>query len=137
MKDTYTKELKLATTIVKTVGLSLVRTQRKVSIAHRKSGSRSFDYTTNQDLLAERTAIRYIKKTFPHDAILSEETLHRLGTIPDRLWVIDPMDGTANYANGMNTSLDAQLGNFTVSSLMGGIALYLDGENRRDKVSSL
>jgi len=99
----YSKELKHATVIAETVGRALLGAQNTISIVRRKSDSQSFDYTTNQDLSAERTAIRYIKKMFPHDSVLSEETLPTIGDIPARLWIIDPVDGTANYANGMNT----------------------------------
>lgn len=99
----YAKELILAKKIAQTIGRSLVRAQGAASIASRKKGSQSFDYTTHQDLEAERTAIAFIQKASPRDAILSEETLHAISDIPKRLWIIDPIDGTANYANGMDT----------------------------------
>lgn len=99
----FSKELALATRVAQVVGRSLTRAQGAISIASRKRGSESFDYTTHQDLSAERMAIAYIKKAFPRDAILSEETLSAIGNIPERLWIIDPIDGTANYANGMDT----------------------------------
>jgi len=99
----YAKELILAKKIAQAIGRSLVRAQGAASIASRKKGSESFDYTTHQDLEAERMAIALIKKSFPRDAILSEETLHAIDDIPARLWIIDPIDGTANYANGMDT----------------------------------
>ena len=49
---------------------------------------------------------------FPHDGILAEESGEHAGgerssadagaaATSDRLWVIDPLDGTVNYANGI------------------------------------
>jgi myo-inositol-1(or 4)-monophosphatase len=51
------------------------------------------------DILAENAIIRVIRKYFPHHGIQSEEA----GTIHPNLearWIVDPLDGTVNYAMG-------------------------------------
>ncbi len=55
------------------------------------------DLVTEVDLLCEEFLIREIKKRYPDDAILSEE---RGGEISPtgRTWLLDPVDGTANFA---------------------------------------
>ena len=58
-----------------------------------------FDYFTDNDLQCEKYFISVIKKHFPNDNILSEET-RKDEKLEDRTWVIDPIDGTHNYANG-------------------------------------
>lgn len=77
------------------------------------------NYVTETDLACEQAAIRILKDEFPDHRVLSEETSD--GVLPwkdwDRgwLWVIDPIDGTANFARGIPT--------FAFN-----IALCLDGE---------
>ena len=52
---------------------------------------------TEADLAAERTIIDAIRRNFPHDSILAEESgVHGAG---ERQWVIDPLDGTTNYSH--------------------------------------
>ena len=52
---------------------------------------------TEADLAAERTIIETIRRHFPHDSILAEESgVHGAG---ERQWVIDPLDGTTNYSH--------------------------------------
>lgn len=51
---------------------------------------------TKIDLEAERVIIRLIKKNFPFHHILSEEAGGKIKG--EYAWVIDPLDGTTNYA---------------------------------------
>lgn len=71
------------------------------------------DVVTEADHLSEELIIRAIRDQFPGDAILAEEsgghdgsgasTGRRDGSAEPagRTWVIDPLDGTVNYANGL------------------------------------
>ncbi|MFT3909772.1 MAG: inositol monophosphatase family protein [Ferruginibacter sp.] len=55
---------------------------------------------TEADHASEKAIIEAIKKDFPDHFILSEET----GAIPSQSeykWIIDPIDGTVNFANGI------------------------------------
>jgi myo-inositol-1(or 4)-monophosphatase len=60
------------------------------------------DGTTLIDLMMEKEIISIIQKYFPDDIILSEETLAN-EKIRARSWVIDPIDGTFNFANNIPT----------------------------------
>ena len=55
------------------------------------------DIVTEVDLLCEELMVNAIRERYPEDAILSEE---RGGEISKagRTWLLDPVDGTANYA---------------------------------------
>lgn len=58
------------------------------------------DWITKNDLLMERYIKAALKKAFPQDAFIGEEENHQvLGNI--RTWVLDPIDGTINYALGL------------------------------------
>jgi len=57
------------------------------------------DPVTEIDLLCEKAVIDRIQKTFPNHAFLAEESGDTEGDV-DHLWIIDPLDGTVNYAHG-------------------------------------
>ncbi|PIQ95327.1 MAG: inositol monophosphatase, partial [Nitrospinae bacterium CG11_big_fil_rev_8_21_14_0_20_56_8] len=58
------------------------------------------DLVTEVDLLCEREIIRIIRQRFPDHAILAEETGESRGRESASKWIIDPLDGTLNYAHG-------------------------------------
>ncbi len=54
---------------------------------------------TEMDMRSERIIVQTLQAAFPdHGVIAEEETLIRNGS--DFLWIIDPLDGTTNYAHG-------------------------------------
>ena len=57
------------------------------------------DPVTEIDLLCEKAVISRIQKTFSKHAFLAEESGDTQGDA-DHLWIIDPLDGTVNYAHG-------------------------------------
>jgi myo-inositol-1(or 4)-monophosphatase len=56
------------------------------------------DVATEADLAAERAILAVIQRAFPDDAVFGEETGQSGDS--DRVWVIDPLDGTAHFARG-------------------------------------
>ncbi len=63
-----------------------------------KSGFR--DLVTEFDCRAEEIIVSLIQKTFPQHSILTEEgSVHPADTSPYQ-WIIDPIDGTTNFAHG-------------------------------------
>jgi len=54
---------------------------------------------TEADLASQKTVIAVIRKAFPADGFLAEESPAK-ETPNGRLWIIDPLDGTTNYAHG-------------------------------------
>lgn len=57
------------------------------------------DYLTEADGQVERMIVSRLKARFPNDAFLGEEG--GASGSSDALWVIDPIDGTANFAHGI------------------------------------
>jgi myo-inositol-1(or 4)-monophosphatase len=55
---------------------------------------------TEMDARAEALILERLGQAFPDDAILSEETGSHPGR-SGRRWIIDPLDGTTNYAHGL------------------------------------
>lgn len=55
------------------------------------------DVVTEVDLLAEACLVNSIRHAFPEHQIHSEEA-GMIGEVHDWLWLVDPLDGTNNYA---------------------------------------
>lgn len=65
------------------------------------SGGVAHDLVSDADLESERVIAETIRQAFPDHQLLGEETLGR-SLDPSRcehLWVIDPLDGTTNFAH--------------------------------------
>jgi myo-inositol-1(or 4)-monophosphatase len=56
---------------------------------------------TSADLAAEESIISTISKHFPSHSFCAEERHESTPREADNLWVIDPLDGTNNYAHGI------------------------------------
>ncbi len=57
------------------------------------------DIVTEMDKAAELLIVDAIRERFPEHGILAEEGSEVISTSPYR-WIIDPLDGTTNYAHG-------------------------------------
>jgi myo-inositol-1(or 4)-monophosphatase len=60
--------------------------------------SSAIDLVTRVDTACEAVIREIVGAAFPSDAILGEEEGHSGSS--ERLWIVDPLDGTLNYANG-------------------------------------
>jgi len=56
------------------------------------------DYVSEVDRMAEAEIVRELRRAFPDHAVLGEET--GLTGRSDKVWVVDPLDGTHNYLRG-------------------------------------
>ena len=57
------------------------------------------DLVTEVDVAAEDLIVSRLKREFPDHAVLAEES-HSEGQPGEYRWIIDPLDGTTNYAHG-------------------------------------
>ncbi|MBI5246955.1 MAG: inositol monophosphatase [Elusimicrobia bacterium] len=98
---------------------------------------RRADLLTIADLQSQKTILDLIRKNFPQDDYKAEENETRLSG-SKHLWVIDPLDGTTNYAHGYPAacvSIGVLNGN-SGAPLLGGIydpfrnELYLARKNK-------
>ncbi len=104
MTSVWADELAFATDLARQAGAILLDSYERVQRIDYKSKR---DVVTDADYASERLIIRAIKERYPDDAILAEESGEHAGVLRDdgsgngRTWVIDPLDGTVNYANGI------------------------------------
>ena len=110
-------ELAVATEAARQAGrLQMERYERLERIVHKAA----HDVVTEVDTLSENLIISAIREAFPHDSVLAEESgrsdagahssegadsprqpARAVEPVDQRVWIIDPLDGTVNYANGI------------------------------------
>lgn len=90
------------TKIKRTLLEALEKAGRKVKAAFGKeqriTKKGEFNLVTEIDKAAEKTALSVIRKQFPGHSILAEESPAVEGS--GARWIIDPIDGTTNFAHG-------------------------------------
>lgn len=92
-----TQILETATAAAQKAGRLIVdmRTNAKVS------AKASNNLVTEADLKAEALIVDTIHSRFPDHGIYAEETAERADPEGEHVWIIDPLDGTNNYAHGI------------------------------------
>lgn len=70
----------------------------QANIGHKFEMKGPQDYLTETDAASEALIRQMISDHFPDDGFLGEEGG---GEVTDRQWVVDPIDGTANFARGI------------------------------------
>jgi myo-inositol-1(or 4)-monophosphatase len=106
MTDSTTSDLAealaFAQATVRRAGELLTSSYERVERIDYKSAR---DVVTDVDYASEKLVLTAIRERFPEDGILAEESGHhrRRNRKPfaGRTWVLDPLDGTVNYANGI------------------------------------
>jgi myo-inositol-1(or 4)-monophosphatase len=95
-----TRELATASEAARAAGAIQMQLYERLERIDFKSEK---DVVTEADRLSEEAILEIIGRAFPDDSFLAEESGEsgEWGPGPDRLWVIDPLDGTVNYANGI------------------------------------
>lgn len=98
MPDTnLDRELQVAIEAARAAGaIHVDHYERLERIVHKSEK----DVVTEVDHLSEAAILDIVRSAFPRDAVLAEES-GTSGPRAQRLWVIDPLDGTVNYANGI------------------------------------
>ena len=75
---------------------------------------------TQIDKASEKRIIEYVKKEFPTHGILAEESGESKNT-SEYIWVIDPLDGTTNFAHGFpifSVSIGVQKNGITLAGVV-------------------
>jgi myo-inositol-1(or 4)-monophosphatase len=101
----YADELAFTAAVAGSAGRLLMERYERVERVDYKSAR---DIVTEVDHLSEELIIGAIRERFPGDAILAEESGEHAAAGgaaatggEGRVWIIDPVDGTINYANGI------------------------------------
>lgn len=113
----YQELLATATHAARLGGEVLARYFRDGVVMRDKSaaGGKTYDLVSDADVESELAIGNYLRKQYPKHELLGEESLAGGDAEADDLWIIDPLDGTNNFAH--------QLPHFAVS-----IAYYHRGQ---------
>jgi myo-inositol-1(or 4)-monophosphatase len=71
--------------------------RQNLTIATKSTG---IDLVTEIDRQSEQTIIAFLQEHYPEHSILAEES-GLTSRLSDYKWIIDPLDGTTNYAQGL------------------------------------
>jgi myo-inositol-1(or 4)-monophosphatase len=96
-ESTFARELALAESTAREAGALLRRMQGNIREINHKG---AVDLVTEADKASEALIAARINAAFPSDALLSEEGAGTGGPSDARLWIVDPLDGTTNFAHG-------------------------------------
>ena len=91
----WKKELEVARQAAQEAGKILNNLFGQVKKIEKKGG---IDLVTEADLQSEKVILNKIARHFPRDSVLTEEA-GELIQLPERVWIIDPLDGTTNYTH--------------------------------------
>lgn len=101
-KSDLDERLAVATRIAREAGdLALAAFQNRTGPVHKFKGQH--DYLTETDSAVEKLLRDKIAARFPGDSFLGEESVgdDASQTFGRDIWVVDPIDGTANFARGV------------------------------------
>lgn len=90
--------LNIAVRAARSAGNVIIRNLGKLETLTIHSKDRN-DFVTEVDQKAEQEIIGILRKAFPEHGILAEESGLRDGN--DFQWIIDPLDGTTNFAHNL------------------------------------
>ena len=109
----YSSQLLLAAKIAQQAGDNMASFMSTMGTTERTSeslqisikGGKPEDFCTQVDLQNENLCIASIHESFPSDCIIGEEESSASGDIQpltnDPTWILDPIDGTTNFASGL------------------------------------
>lgn len=88
-----------ATRLVRRVGETIIRRAgRRTSVTYKYKGE--IDLVTRFDEQAQRLIVEHLRRRFPEHGLLCEENVDTGADRPVR-WIVDPLDGTTNFAHGL------------------------------------
>ncbi|WP_069130961.1 inositol monophosphatase family protein [Rhodohalobacter halophilus] len=78
-------------------GVEMIKSFETKKLNTREKGYH--DLVTDADFETEKAVLSVIKDHFPEDKILAEETEAHEHLTDSRTWIVDPIDGTTNFAH--------------------------------------
>lgn len=90
--------LKLAVDVAFQAGKHIRSLIGKSQIRQKDS---SFNLVTQADTESEKMILSAIQQVMPDSTFLSEETHWEQSVMADKLWIVDPIDGTNNFAHSI------------------------------------
>jgi len=103
-------ELRVACELARTAGAAILEQYEGPLNIKQKNLEDDVEPVTQADMIANELIVSGLKREFPDDGILAEESVdteRRLGK--SRVWMVDPLDGTNGFIDG-NGDFAVQIG---------------------------
>lgn len=97
-RNMMSRELLSAVEVAKMAGEIINSMNGKADIAEK---GQNFNLVTEADTAAEECILGALGEQFPEDTFLGEESATDADLTASRLWIVDPLDGTTNFAHGI------------------------------------
>src|SRR6185295_18463396 len=107
---TYDRELRVACELARVAGAAILEHYEGPLNIEQKTSADDIEPVTQADTIANELIVTRLKREFPDDGILAEESVdteHRLDKA--RVWMVDPLDGTNGFIDG-NGDFAVQIG---------------------------
>ena len=109
-KHSYERELRIAIELAREAGAAILDYYDGPLKIEQKSDYGDSEPVTQADKAANEIIVQRLQREFPDDGILAEESLDTSRRLSkERVWMIDPMDGTTGFIDG-NGDFAVQIG---------------------------
>src|ERR1044072_2608578 len=106
----YDRELKIACELARTAGAAVLGYYEGTRNVKQKNYDDDSEPVTQADMIANELIVTGLKREFPDDGILAEESVDTKRRLEkSRVWMVDPLDGTNGLIDG-NGDLAVQIG---------------------------
>jgi 3'(2'), 5'-bisphosphate nucleotidase len=106
----FDREMRIALELAREAGAAILNLYEGPLDVKQKVDADDREPVTEADTIANEIIVNRLRREFPEDGILAEESLdtaHRLDK--SRVWMIDPLDGTTGFIDG-NGDFAVQIG---------------------------
>jgi 3'(2'), 5'-bisphosphate nucleotidase len=106
----YARELRVACELARTAGAAILEYYEGPIKVEQKTSEDDVEPVTQADKVANELIVSRLKREFPDDGILAEESVDTKRRLEkSRVWMVDPLDGTNGFIDG-NGDFAVQIG---------------------------
>jgi len=106
----YNHELSIATELAREAGAAILEQYKGPIKIEQKTSADDVEPVTQADRIANELIVSRLKREFPDDGILAEESVDTKRRLEkSRVWMVDPLDGTNGFIDG-NGDFAVQIG---------------------------
>jgi len=107
---TYDQELRVACELARAAGAAILEHYEGPLHIQQKNYDDDIEPVTQADTIANEMIVTGLKREFPDDGILAEESVDTKRRLDkSRVWMVDPLDGTNGFIDG-NGDFAVQIG---------------------------
>src|ERR1041384_8016371 len=108
--NSYEHELRVACELARAAGAALLEHYEGPLKIAKKHSEHDTELLTQADTIANDLIVGHLKREFPNDGILAEESVDTMSRLEKaRVWMVDPLDGTNGFIDG-NGDFAVQIG---------------------------